>query len=1129
MLTPINQKTTIFFLLILFNTIIFAQKTPELILPVGQVSNITDIKLSPDGKYFATSDKRSVFKLWETATGREIRTFTARTGSVNTIAFHPDGKRIFSGNGDKSIRVWNIQTGEEIKVINYHSCGVKCLIVSNNGKYLISKAGIRGRMVAIWDTETYKRIFSFVSGEDSDPVLALSPDNNRLAFSTGIFSGRNLKVYDLKSKKEICTLNKKKISAYAMAFNNNGDVLATGDTELRLWNPETGELIKKSKYLSEAIYSLQYDKSNKYILTHDKKQIKIWDANTLEIIKKVDCIPDKEQKLNRKAKAIYSIDDKFILSYQKTSVYYRNTESMKITKILNAKTRKTYRLAISSDSKKIYTVSGYRGKEFTIREWDLEQGMQTKIFEAHDKPLTNIVITPDNKNLITQAAYYTHMRTAVDSFDIDLWDIKTGKKTKKIGCTDNNVISMSPNGKSLAIGSLERIFYTKNIYSGEKEVEFDPKYGAPNPGYLSNGSGPKKIVFSSDGKSLISCSWTDRIKLWSTETGEIISKLYGHLKTVTDVDYSSDGKRIVSTSKDGTVRLWDVKTGKQLFSFTNHEEQQVHYCAFSPDGKYVLSSGNFISKLWSTKTKKEIFSITQAKIISSIKFTPDGKFIIIGTANGLLKLYDSNTGKEVVKLVSFAYNDEWIAITPDRYFFASKKATTMLHYVLDNKIYGFDQFDLQYNRPDIILKRLGYASDERIRLYYKAYLKRLKRTGFNDKMFNNEWHIPEIEIENKYSIHQTTKNGEIKLEITASDTKYKLKMMNVWVNSIPIYGAEGIDLMKKNSYKISKKIKILLSQGENKIEVSVTNEKGAESYKESIFINYEPKNKTKPDLYFLAVGVSNHKDASINLNYAAKDAGDLTKLFKKNKTLYNKIKILPYFDDKATSKNILNAKNILNQTKIDDVVIVFFAGHGFLDENLDYYLITHDVDVNDISGTALKYEDFEAILNGIPARKKVLLMDACHSGEVDKHSKIEDETELYADNRGVVKYISKTRNVLENKSNLGMQNSFTLMKEMFNDLRKGSGTTVISSAGGGEYAYEGQMMKNGKIEKIKNGVFTYSVLDALQNKKADIDKNGKITISELKNYVFDRVSKLTIGHQNPTFRKEVPDLDFEIW
>ena len=96
-----------------------------------------------------------------------------------------------------------------------------------------------------------------------------------------------------------------------------------------------------------------------------------------------------------------------------------------------------------------------------------------------------------------------------------------------------------------------------------------------------------------------------------------------------------------------------------------------------------------------------------------------------------------------------------------------------------------------------------------------------------------------------------------------------------------------------------------------------------------------------------------------------------------------------------------------------------------------------------------------------------------------------------------------------------------MMKELFTDLRRGTGTTVLSSAGGAEFAMESK--------DWKNGLFTYSLLFGLRNNSADLNEDGIIMLSELQLYVTDRVSKLSHGKQTPTTRIQNITLDYRIW
>jgi len=98
--------------------------------------------------------------------------------------------------------------------------------------------------------------------------------------------------------------------------------------------------------------------------------------------------------------------------------------------------------------------------------------------------------------------------------------------------------------------------------------------------------------------------------------------------------------------------------------------------------------------------------------------------------------------------------------------------------------------------------------------------------------------------------------------------------------------------------------------------------------------------------------------------------------------------------------------------------MIFIAGHGVLDAELDYYFASYDMDFNNPSQRGIAYEDLEGLLDGIKPLKKALLIDACHSGEIDK-----EEVELLATNevqKGEVQFRA-VGNTLKPK--LGMQNT----------------------------------------------------------------------------------------------------------
>jgi WD40 repeat protein len=96
---------------------------------------IAAIAFSPDGKLVATGTFSSGIRLWDTATGKEVRLLTPETGAP-ALAFSPDGKTLACG-GYQGVRLWEVDTGKLTKTIQAQGQGeVTCLTYSRDGKFL---------------------------------------------------------------------------------------------------------------------------------------------------------------------------------------------------------------------------------------------------------------------------------------------------------------------------------------------------------------------------------------------------------------------------------------------------------------------------------------------------------------------------------------------------------------------------------------------------------------------------------------------------------------------------------------------------------------------------------------------------------------------------------------------------------------------------------------------------------------------------------------------------------------------------------------------------------------------------------------------------------------------------------
>lgn len=200
-------------------------------------------------------------------------------------------------------------------------------------------------------------------------------------------------------------------------------------------------------------------------------------------------------------------------------------------------------------------------------------------------------------------------------------------------------VSFSPDSKMLASSSEDGTVKLWTVETGREIYTFEGHHGVV-----------ASVSFSPDGKIIASGGWDRTVKLWDTTTGKEI-RTFGHEYSVKSVSFSPDGKTIASSSGiEGTysnknfVKLWDVATGKEIHTFVSDSEA-VGSVSFSPNGK-MLALGGWRTILWDIKTGKILRTFQSHRSSTDVAFSRDSKILAFEDENGLIKLWDVETGKD---------------------------------------------------------------------------------------------------------------------------------------------------------------------------------------------------------------------------------------------------------------------------------------------------------------------------------------------------------------------------------------------------------------------------------------------------------------------------------------------------
>jgi WD40 repeat protein len=496
-------------------------------------------------------------------------------------------------------------------------------------------------------------------------------------------------------------------------------------------------------------------------------------------------------------------------------------------------------------------------------------------------------------------------------------------------------------------------------------------------------------------------------------------------------------------------------------------------------------------------------------LLSGMKICENINLTVTSGRDGSLQLWKENAGKPNRICTIYPGNaGEKLIVNEQNFYWGTQDILNKVGFNFNANYYFPDQFDFIYNRPDLVLKSIDSLKyNELIKTFQNAYKKRLKKAGLTENNIAlNVDSLPNLEI-----VQLNQDSTQITFSLTIIANGANVKRINVWNNGVPVFGTNGIAPTKNNEKRT---LSIPINSGTNKIQFSALDKSGNESFRNT-FIIKGAEIVTKPNLYFVGLGCSEYTQQQYNLTYAAKDINDLNTALKTSGK-FSKVNSLLLINKDLSRESVAGIKQFLMQSKPNDQVILFYAGHGVLDKNYNYYLTPSNTDFLAPETTAIPYEWIEAQLDSIPAYRKLLLIDACHSGELDKDDLLA-YTSAQANNNKDIKF----RKVGSTQYTYSSNTAFELSKELFMDLRRGTGTTVISSSGGLEFAMEGK--------DWNNGLFTYCLLNGVKTKKADLNGDKSISVSEIKKYVQEKVKVMSKGLQTPVTRNENIEIDYLLW
>lgn len=246
-----------------------------------------------------------------------------------------------------------------------------------------------------------------------------------------------------------------------------------------------------------------------------------------------------------------------------------------------------------------------------VKIYDLETGLEVRSFDLHNKAITALLVTPDEK----------YAFSASEDGSVKRWHSETGvvDHIYKSDTVPIRAAALSADGKTLICGNTNGTIFHWDVRTGELLNTIDEHEGAVED---------LKFV---DNNCIVSASRDKTLRVWSLQTGKCVQILRGHTGYVTSIAVSADGHRIYSGAWDKTVRIWNRDTGECLHIFQGHT-REVACVAVTPDGSRLLSGArdNTI-KAWDLQTYSEIETFMDHNYVTTLAIDHQGAFFVSGS------------------------------------------------------------------------------------------------------------------------------------------------------------------------------------------------------------------------------------------------------------------------------------------------------------------------------------------------------------------------------------------------------------------------------------------------------------------------------------------------------------------
>ncbi|MEO1258084.1 MAG: caspase family protein [Bacteroidota bacterium] len=903
-----------------------------------------------------------------------------------------------------------------------HTAKISRLDVDPVGKYILTCS--RDKVAKLWDANTgdLLQTFRVPIGKGDNGMLyagAIHPDGNQVAVGGWSKSlNHDIYIFDIQSAEIIHRISKLPNVVQDLEYAPSGRYLAATlgtNNGIRIYRSKTYNLYKTDSDYEDNTNNAAFDQLDRLVTASYDGYVRLYDAN-FNLIKKVQPI---------KGKRPYSVA--FSPDGDKIAVGFNDVATIKV---LNGRTLST------------------------LYEPDVSEA------NSVSERLNKVCFSYDGKKLFA-GGFLDRFNAGSYWYQIRVWEDAGRGNFNDYNGGNSTIMDIKPlKDGSIAFCSHNPDLGILSATTGSQKIF---KYSDKN----RYGSGSKShFKLSEDGYTVSIKPYQKKALTFDLNQRKILEK-------ATDLpEYEDKWKSInISDWNDSTK----PKLNGKALSFLRKYERSYAVDIASNASRIIFGAAWDLYCL--NADSKTEWEVPLQSIVWCVNISDDNRIVTAGLGDGTIRWHRLSDGEQLLTLFMHPDNKRWVIWTPSGYYDASPGAEDLIGWHVNRSadeaalFYPFSKFRYQYYRPDVIDRVLETLDVEEAVKQANEIAERFGKTRTRNIVDELP---PTIKIINP-ATGTTVSSSSVTIEYNIqSPNNEEITGIRAMVNGRPVSEKRGLKAKGTRGTMTIPipaedcRVSVIAENRFGTSEQANIRLKWAGSTTRSSFIN-------KPNLYVLAIGVSDYNDSELKLNFAAKDARDFKNAIDRhNGRLYGSAEYRLLTNSEATRANIMDGLEwIVKQTTQHDVAMIFFAGHGRENSRGTFYYVPVEADLSDgsLRRSGIMREDIKETVATIVG-KVLVFMDACHSG-----------------------------NLMESSRRRGTPDLTRIINELADAE---NGAITFSSSSGRQYSLEDS--------RWNNGAFTKAVVEGLNGEAANND--GSITWKSLDAYVTRRVKKLTNGDQS---------------